>query len=229
MPRQPRIDLPHIAQHVVQRGNDRRPCFFQGVDYLRYLSELREPATRSGCAIHAYVPMANLVHLLLTPSRAGQISAVMKALGRRYVRYVNDRYHRTGTLWEGRYKACPVDTDSYLPHCYRYIKLNPVRAGMVSVPGDYRWSSYHANASGQANALLTPHSTYLALGLDGAYRQHAYARLVAEILNPGEVALIRLRLQRQHALGTDRFRAMIEAQLQRRAGPARIGRPSKAR
>ncbi|WP_082723509.1 transposase [Lysobacter capsici] len=229
MPRQPRIDLPHIAQHVVQRGNDRRPCFFQDVDYLRYLSELHKLAERAGCAIHAYVLMTNHVHLLLTPSRAGQVSAVMQAMGRRYVRYVNDRYHRTGTLWEGRYKACPVDTDSYLLHCYRYIELNPVRAGMVSAPGDYRWSSYHANASGQSNALLTPHPTYLALGTDRAYRQHAYARLVAEILNPDDVALIRLRLQRQHALGTDRFRAMIEAQLLRRAGPAKIGRPSKAR
>lgn len=93
-------------------------------------------------------------------------------------------------------KACPVDTDGYLLRSYRCIEPNPVRAGMVSAPGDYRWSSYHANASGQSNALLTPHPAYLALGTDSAYRQHAYARLVAEILNQDEVALIRLRLQR---------------------------------
>ncbi|WP_232526271.1 transposase [Lysobacter capsici] len=141
MPRQPRIDAPRIAQHVVQRGNDRRPCFFQDVDYLRYLSELRELATRAGCAIPAYVLMTNHVHLLLTPSRAGQVSAVMQALGRQYVHYVNNRYHRTGSLCEGGYKACPVDTDSYLLHCYRYIELNPVRAGMASTLGDYSWSA----------------------------------------------------------------------------------------
>ncbi|WP_332484478.1 transposase [Lysobacter capsici] len=110
MPRQPRIDLPHIARHVVQRGNDRRPCFFQDVDYLRYLSELRELAKRAGCASHVYVLMTNHVHLLLTPSQAGQVIAIMQALGRRYVHYVNDRCYRAGTLWEGRYKACPVDS-----------------------------------------------------------------------------------------------------------------------
>ena len=122
-----------------------------------------------------------------------------------------------------------MDSDSYLLHCYRYIELNPVRAGMVNSPGDYRWSSYRANTSGEPSTLLTPHPVYLTLDADVTSRHQAYASLVAEILNPDEVTLIRLRLQRQHALGTDRFRAMIEAQLQRRAGPAKIGRPSKAR
>jgi len=100
MPRLPRIDLPHIPQHVVQRGNGRRPCFFQPIDHVRYLDELRTAATRAGCAIHAYVLMTNHVHLLVTPGASGQVGAMMQALGRRYVRYVNDRYGRTGTLWE---------------------------------------------------------------------------------------------------------------------------------
>ena len=109
MPRQPRLDLAHVTQHVVQRGNDRQPCFFSEVDYERYRSELGEIAMREGCAIHAYVLMTNHVHLLMTPVDTGCVARVMQAPGRRYVRYVNDRYHRTGTLWEGRYKACPVD------------------------------------------------------------------------------------------------------------------------
>lgn len=217
MPRQPRIDLPHIPQHVVQRGNDHRHCFFQAVDYVRYLDELRDVAAHAGCVVHAYVLMTNHVHLLLTPSETGRVGAMMQALGRRYVRYVNDRYHRTGTLWEGRYKACPVDSDSYLLRCYRYIELNPVRAAMVAAPGDYRWSSNAANALGSFDPLLTPHPAYLALGADAATRQQAYGALMVETLDPEELELIRLRLQRQHALGTDRFRAMIEAQLDRRA------------
>jgi putative transposase len=109
MPRQPRLDLAHVTQHVVQRGNDRQPCFFSEVDYERYRSELGEIAMREGCAIHAYVLMTNHVHLLMTPVDTGRVARAMQAPGRRYVRYVNDRYHRTGTLWEGRYKACPVD------------------------------------------------------------------------------------------------------------------------
>jgi putative transposase len=152
----------------------------------------------------------------------------MQALGRRYVRYVNDRYHRTGTLWEGRYKACPVESETYLLRCYRYIELNPVRAAMVPAPDDYRWSSYAANALGAHDPLLTPHAAYLALGADAPARQRAYRALVAEALTPDDLELIRLRLQRQHALGSDRFQACIEAQLSRRAGPAKIGRPRKA-
>lgn len=120
MPRQRRLDLADIPQHVIQRGNDRRACFFTDVDYVRYLDELREITVREGCAVHAYVLMTNHVHLLMTPTEVGQVARVMQALGRRYVRFVNDRYHRTGTLWEGRYKACLVDSETYLLSCYRY-------------------------------------------------------------------------------------------------------------
>jgi REP element-mobilizing transposase RayT len=140
MPRRPSLDLPGIPQHVVQRGNDRQPCFFADVDRQRYLQDLKEIALREGCAVHAYVLMTNHVHLLMTPTGSGQIARLMQALGRRYVRYVNDRYHRTGTLWEGRYKSSLVDRDTYLLHCYRYIELNPVRAAMCTDPADYLWS-----------------------------------------------------------------------------------------
>ena len=163
MPRQHRLDLAHVAQHVIQRGNDRRPCFFAEGDYARYLDELREIALREGCAVHAYVLMTNHVHLLMTPTEAGQIARVMQALGRRYVRFINDRYHRTGTLWEGRYKACLVDSETYLLTCYRYIELNPVRAAMVAEAGDYPWSSYGRNAMGRADRLVHLHASYLAL------------------------------------------------------------------
>lgn len=229
MPRQPRLDLPGIPQHVVQRGNDRQPCFFREEDYLRYLSELRELVLRRNCAVHAYVLMTNHVHLLLTPSAVGQVGGLMQALGRRYVRYVNDRYHRSGTLWEGRYKSCLVDRDSYLLRCYRYIELNPLRARMVDDPAGYRWSSYGANAFGRHDALVTPHANFLALDQDPARRHAAYRELVREVISEDELTAIRLHLQRQHALGPDRFRAAIEAQLGRQAGPAKIGRPPKQR
>ncbi|MGN6706252.1 MAG: transposase [Rhodanobacter sp.] len=228
MPRQPRLDVAGVPQHIVQRGNDRRPCFFQDIDHVRYLDELREACLRESCAVHAYVLMTNHVHLLMTPSAQGQVARVMQSLGRRYVRYVNDRYRRTGTLWEGRYKACLVDSEAYLLRCYRYIELNPLRAGMVANPADYRWSSYTCNALAVADPLIRPHASYLSLGADAAERCAVYRTLIEQAITPEELDGIRLHLQRQHAYGTEYFRAAIEAQLSRRAGPAKIGRPRKS-
>lgn len=227
-PRQPRLDLARVPQHIVQRGNDRQPCFYQDIDRVRYLDELQEICLREGCAVHAYVLMTNHVHLLMTPRASGQIARVMQALGRRYVRYVNDRYRRTGTLWEGRYKACLVDGESYLLRCYRYIELNPVRARMVASPADYPWSSYASNALAVASPLIRPHPSYVGLGPGPAERCEAYRALVEQAIVPDELDSVRLHLQRQHAYGADRFRAAIEAQLSRRAGPAKIGRPRKS-
>lgn len=227
MARTPRLDLAGIPQHIIQRGNDRQACFRTEADYLCYLAELREISLREGCRVHAYVLMTNHVHLLATPAAVGRIGRMMQALGRRYVRYFNDRHHRTGTLWEGRYKACLVDTERYLLGCYRYIELNPVRARMVAAPGDYPWSSFGANALGKNVPLVHPHASYLALGRSPDMRCDAYRNWVMQSIDRAEVDAIRLHLQRQHAYGSDRFRAAIEAQLGRRAGPAKIGRPRK--
>lgn len=227
MPRQSRLDLAGVPQHVLQRGNDRQPCFFAELDRIRYLDTLRELCLKSGCRVHAYVLMTNHVHLLLTPSAVGAVAWVLQALGRRYVRYINDRYARTGTLWEGRYKACLVEGETNLLHCQRYIELNPVRAAMVESPRQYRWSSFAYNGHGDADPLLQAHASYLALGDDAVTRQARYRSLFEEVLGPEELDRIRRYLQSQYALGSDRFQASIEAVLRRRAGPAPIGRPRR--
>lgn len=224
MPRPLRIELPGIPQHVIQRGNDRQPCFFTDTDYLCYRSELRDMARREGCVVHAYALMTNHVHLLLTPQRPGAVARTMQALGRRYVRYINVTYHRTGTLWEGRYKASLVGDGDYLMHCHRYIELNPLRAAMVADPRDYRWSSHRALAFGVTDPLTTPHLDYLALSADPAVRQQHYRALVMAAVDPEEVDAIRRHLQSQLAYGSDRFRQAIEAQLGRTVGPQKIGR-----
>ena len=108
--------------------------------------------------------MTNHVHLLMTASSANGISQVMQHLGRHYVRYINQTYQRTGTLWEGRFKSTLIDFERYLLHFNRYIELNPVRANMVAVPSEYPWSSYHANAGDKKISLITPYGLYLALG-----------------------------------------------------------------
>jgi putative transposase len=143
---------------------DRQDCFSEETDRLVYLSLLRELSTQTRCAVHAYCLMTNHVHLLLTPATADGPSILMRKVGQRYVPYFNRRYGRTGTLWEGRFKSCLVDSSRYVLGCHRYIECNPVRAGMVPHAGAYRWSSYHANVGIADDALLTPHVEYLALG-----------------------------------------------------------------
>lgn len=151
----------------------------------------------------------------------------MQALGRRYVRYINATYHRTGTLWEGRYKASLVGDGDYLMRCHRYIELNPLRASMVADPRDYRWSGHHALAFGDADPLLSPHTEYLALSVDCTLRQQHYRKMVMDAVDVEDTNTIRRRLQCQHPYGADRFKLMIEAQLGRSVGPQKIGRPRK--
>ncbi|MCD9088270.1 transposase [Stenotrophomonas sp. SY1] len=228
MARQPRIDLPGVAQHVIQRGNDRQPCFFRDIDRVRYLQDLRELTLAGRCHVHAYVLMTNHVHLLITPGVTGAISKVMQSLGRRYVRYINDAYGRTGTLWEGRYKSHLVADDDHLLRCYRYIELNPVRAGMVAHAADYRWSSYRRNALGQADPLVRPHDCYRRLGITDTERLPAYRDLVQQACEE-DAARFSDHLRHQHPMGNDRFRATIEAQLGRKLTPGKGGRPKKRR
>jgi putative transposase len=225
MARPPRFDVPGIPQHVVQRGNNRLPCFLDDDDRQRYLQCLLQALPRYRCRLHAYVLMDNHAHLLLTPDEAGALSRLMHAFGRNYAGLFNRRHDRTGTLWEGRFKACLVERGRYFLACSRYIELNPVRAHMVALPGRYAWSSFRANAGGAADPLLTPHPEYLALGCDSAARASAYRALFAQGLSGRHVDEIRTYLQQQKPLGSKRFRAWVESRAGRFATARAPGRP----
>ena len=227
MPRRPRVVLPHIPLHLIQRGNNRQVCFVADEDYLFYLDWLKEFAGKAGCRIHAYVLMTNHVHLLVSADRAESPGQLMKALGQRYVQYFNRTYRRSGSLWEGRYRSCLTQAEDYLLTCQRYIELNPVRAGMVEHPADYRWSSYRANAQGEENALVTPHEMYLGLGTTEASRLTAYRELFRYELEPGLVDQIRQASNGNFALGSARFAEEIAAALGRRVTRGKSGRPRK--
>jgi putative transposase len=229
MPRRARLSIPGIPWHIIQRGNNRSVCFYAEEDYHLYLHYLEEFARKFDCAIHAYVLMTNHVHLLLTPQRSDSAALLMKHLGQRYVQYVNRTYQRSGTLWEGRFRSCLTQTEDYVLACYRYIELNPVRAGMVMRPQDYRWSSYHANARGKVSGFIVPHEQYLRLGRDSAARQEAYRALFKAHLDDDLVEQIRCATNGNYALGNERFQREIAAVLGRRASKGKSGRPSKGK
>lgn len=189
---------------------------------------MREYAERCGCRVHAYVLMTNHVHLLLSADSAGGVGALMKALGQRYVQYVNRTYRRSGTLWEGRFRSCLTRDETYLLACQRYIELNPVRAAMVAHPAEYRWSSYRANAQGEVDAVVQPHALYRALGGDASERQGAYRELFRFQLDPGHVDEIRAACNGNFALGDARFAEQVAAALGRRAVAGKAGRPHKS-
>jgi putative transposase len=230
MARLPRYVIPGQPQHIIQRGNNRQPIFAADADYQFFRDALVEAAAKHGLEIHAYVWMTNHIHLLATPKFNDSISKVFQSVGRRYVQYFNFTYKRSGTLWEGRYRATVVDSEHYLLTLMRYIELNPVRAGMVATPQGYPWSSYWRNALGEGgpNAdWLSSHEEYMRLGLDDLARQEAYRALFVSAIDQGDLAAIRDCTHKGWALGSERFRDAIEALGQRRAESKGVGRPRK--
>jgi putative transposase len=225
MPRRARLAVGGIPWHIIQRGNNRNPCFFRESDYRFYLATLAEQSACFDCDVHAYCLMTNHIHLLITPAAAAGPSLLMKRLSQRYVQYVNSSYGRTGTLWEGRFKSCLAQDDRYALCCYRYIELNPVRAGIVESPDRYLWSSYSSNAWGAPNGILSPHPHYKALGKNQTERCRNYRALFATELEDTEITAIRLATQGNHAIGTRLFMKQLTSRLGRRVGRGKAGRP----
>ena len=223
MARLPRICTPGLPQHLIQRGNNRQICFASDEDFSAYAHWLDEYSRKYRVAIHAWVFMTNHVHLLVTPETEVGVSRLMQTLGRHYVRYFNHTYIRTGTLWEGRFKSCVVDAEDYLLICQRYIELNPVRAGMVADPGDYRWSSYPSHALGKPAKLWTPHRLYRELGSALADRTAAYRALFMGQLDTTILNQIRIATHQGMALGSDRFKQEVEQLAQHRVSPLKRG------
>lgn len=225
MPRKPRFTIPGVPQHVIQRGHNREPCFFAEQDYARYLEDLKTAGDKFDCRIHAYVLMTNHVHMLVTPMSEHSVSEMMQSLGRRYVRYINRAYHRSGTLWEGRFKASLVDSHAYLLACMRYIELNPLRANMVKHPGGYRWSSYQYNAQGKPDPIIESHPLYLALDQSTTKRLHAYRELFRYSMDYTTIHEIRDALNQELVLGRDDFKDKIEQMTKRQTREGLPGRP----
>jgi putative transposase len=226
MPRRARHYLPGLPYHLVQRGNNRQACFIEPDNYQHYLDLWRELSQRYGVAVHAYCLMTNHIHFLVTPDSKASISNVTKVVGSRYAQYINYRYKRTGSLWEGRHRSSLVQTDRYLLCCYRYVELNPVRAGMVTRPEEYRWSSYHSNAWGDPG-WLKPHEEFVRLAATPEERAYAYRELFRSELSDMDLHLIRKAAHYCQPVGDDRFRRQIESRYGIKLGQTARGRPRK--
>ncbi len=227
MARLPRLTLPGMPHHVIQRGNNRQAIFLTAADRQLMLDLLGENAAKFDVTVHAYVLMDNHFHLLVTPSTATGLPQMMQAVGRRYVRYFNDRQQRSGTLWEGRYRSTVIQTERYLLACMVYIDLNPVRAGMVDRPSDHLWSS-HSHYTGQrSDRLVTPHALFWALGNTPFAREAAYAELVQAGISSDQQRALTDSALRGWALGEPGFIDSLQKKTDRRVRKSSAGRPPK--
>ncbi len=153
MPRIARVVVPGVPHHVTQRGVRRMQTFFEDADYETYLSLMREWCGKAGVEIWAYCLMPNHVHLVAVPEREQSLARGIGEAHRRYTCHINFRQGWKGYLWQGRFASFPMD-EEYLLAAVRYIELNPVRAGLVDRPEDYRWSSARAHLSGRDDELV---------------------------------------------------------------------------
>ena len=226
MPRRKRMYLAGLPYHLVQRGNNREVCFVEPENYQYYLQLWKECSKRYRIAVHAYCLMTNPIHFLVTPENPDSISRAMSVIGSRYAYYFNKTYDRTGTIWEGRHKSSLIQSDRYFLTCCRYIELNPVVAGMVNKPEEYKWSSYLANAWARASNLVS-HDEYLKLGINADARSYVYRELFKDRLSDYDVHLIQNASEYCQPVGDDQFRVQIEEKYGVILGQPFRGRPKK--
>jgi putative transposase len=227
MARLNRLAVGGCVHHVLQRGIDRRPIFRDAADFLRMQEDLAELCRAGGLAVHAYVLMPDHFHLLVSPSQAEGLSRTMQALGRRYVRWFNQRHGRAGTLWEGRFRSTIIEPERYLLDCMRYIELNPLRAALVADAATYPWSSLAHHLGLAADPLVTDHPRYWSLGNTPFDRQAAYARLCAEPLDGAVLASVRDSTHRGWPLGDAAFIEALARRTERRLVRKPVGRPRR--
>jgi putative transposase len=227
MARQPRLTVAAYPHHVIQRGNDRQAIVRDDADRERLLALWQEHAQTFKVAIHAYVIMDNHFHLLVTPETDDGLPKMMQAVGRAYVRYFNLRHQRTGTLWEGRYRSNLIESERYLLACMVYIDLNPVRAGMVQQPADFKWSSHRHCIGVVSDKLVTPHALFWGLGNTPFAREAAYADLVQTGLAQADKAQLTRSALSGWALGSADFVSELQQSTLRRLAPRKAGRPFK--
>jgi putative transposase len=229
MARQPRLILPHEPHLIIQRGNDNQLIFRDDEDHRRFLEWLRESAKFYRVAIHAYVLMPNHLHVLATPSDEDGLAAMMQKVGRLYVPWFNNKYGRSGTLFQGRFRTSVIDPDAYFLACIRYIELNPLRSQLAFEPLDYPWSSYAHHAGVRPDPLITDHAKYWELGNTPFQREAAFIELAQQGMSGQELDTINAAVLKGAPLGSHEFKVALEHKTRRQILPAKRGRPFKVK
>lgn len=221
------MSLTGIPQLIIQRVNYSFKCFYKTEDLQVYLDNLKDISQAEKVHVHAYVLMRNHVHMLVTSNYEDSIPRMVKVLGQRYTDYFNKEYCRKGQLWRDRVRPCLIDANCYLLACQRYIELGPVRAGIVTHPAEFIWSSYSVNALGENSDFLKPHPVYESLGLNKAQRVEAYRQMFSHDLEPCLLDKINEHTNYGYCLGSDEFKLEIEERLGRRNTCDTRGRPAE--
>ena len=230
MPRKARVLVPNCPHHIVQRGHNKKAIFLSDDDFQYYLNNLKEWKRELDIKIYAWCLMTNHIHIIAEPQDdVMALSVLMKRVNGRHSAYVNRLEGRSGSLWEGRYKASPIQKDSYLLSCCRYVELNPVRARMVSCAEDYKWSSYRERMLGEARELLDLDECYKGLGVLDRERRERYKTFLESVIPDSEKRFIRDSVRRNQLTGNGQFVDEVEQRLGLRIERRGRGRPVKVK
>ncbi len=227
MPRYPRQIKENWVYHVLQRGNNRQAIFFSDKDFLVFKEYMLMAKTKYPCRIFAYALMSNHFHLLLQPLEKKNLSYFMKMLSQKYTQYINKSYSRTGGLWQGKYKFCPVAKDEHLLKCSVYIEGNPIRAGIVIDPTIYPYSSLRGKIGLCADSLIDFDPIYMSSGNSDKDRQDAYKKLFYLPLDNDEIVIIRNSINKEMIYSGSDFKETVEKFLGRKLIYRPRGRPKK--
>lgn len=231
MPRVARNVVINVPYHIIHRGNNKQKIFYSEDDNRYFLSLVKEAKNKYHCHLYAYVLMPNHIHLLLESKEYAQnLAKFIKLLAQKYAQYINKKYQRTGTLWEGRFKSSPISNDDYLLTCSRYIETNPVRAGITENPADYRWSSHRYKIGiEEYNFILDMDPLYLDLSKTDQERQKRYADLFKDRTSLSDKVLVSIRgaINKNSIFGNDQFKAYMEKITGREFVIRKKGRPSR--
>jgi putative transposase len=227
MARLPRLVVAGYPHHIILRGHNRQMLFESESDFVLMRGFLEEVFADRRLALHAYLIMGNHLHLLITPDVDELLSAAIKVLAQRYAQAFNKRRERTGSVWEGRFKASLIDSERYLLACMGYIDSNPVRAGIVSTAEQYRWSSYTHNAGIIRDVLVSEHSLYWSLGNTPFSREAAYRAIVQGGIELAQQAQLTDSALKGRMLGSSDFIAKLQQSTDVPLQTRRVGRPTK--
>lgn len=227
MARLARLVIPNQLHHVLQRGHDGKVVFNDAEDFTQFLLFLSAAAKQFAIKIHAYVLMPDHWHLIVTPSDTTGLGKMMQWIGRQYVPYFNRKTGRQGTLWQGRFKAAPIEAAPYFLPCMQYVEGNPQRAGLVSDPLDYPWSSFAHHVGAKIDPLISDHAIYWELGNTPFQREARYREMMRQGLSQDVITKMTQSTVKSWLLGSESFQADMAKLTERRVVPAKRGRPNK--